>query len=61
MKLNYMGVTLMCNLVDVAGPKIKKKKKRPNMQVQKTTLTTEIKWFDFFKKSKLIYFLYILS
>jgi hypothetical protein len=27
MKLNYMGVTLMCNLVDVAGPKIKKKKK----------------------------------
>jgi hypothetical protein len=28
MKLNYMGVTLMCNLVDVAGPKIKKKKKK---------------------------------
>jgi hypothetical protein len=58
MKLNYMGVTLMCDLVDMAGPKIKKKKtkQRPNMQVQKTTLTTEIKWFDFFKKSKLIYF-----
>jgi hypothetical protein len=48
----------MCDLVDMAGPKIKKKKtkQRPNMQVQKTTLTTEIKWFDFFKKSKLIYF-----
>jgi hypothetical protein len=32
MKLNYMGVTLMCNLVDVAGPKIKKKKKKKKDQ-----------------------------
>lgn len=28
MKLNYMGVTLMCDLVDMAGPKIKKKKNK---------------------------------
>ena len=63
MKLNYMGVTLMCDLVDMAGPKIKKKKQNKDQtcRFKRQPWRLRLSGLTFLKNQSWYIFIYILS